>query len=91
MPVTAQCRSCKASIEWAVSEGKRRRLPVDAVPVADGNILLRHVHRGTPPVAHVVGADERAELERQAANRGDELRLFKSHFATCPQAAEHRR
>lgn len=85
-----RCRSCDAPIEWAVT-ANGKRMPIDAEPTTDGTILLRHRYVGEPPEAIVQTAEERAELERQAATRGEELRLFKSHFATCPNARTHRR
>jgi hypothetical protein len=66
-------------------------MPVDAEPVESGTILLRHEVVGAGPVAHVSNVAERKEWARQAAARGGELRLFVSHFATCPNAAGHRR
>jgi hypothetical protein len=82
------CRSCGAPIEWAVTEN-RRRMPVDAEPVVDGNILLEHRgYVGDPPIARIVDADERADLQRLSP---EPLVLFVSHFATCPNAAQHRR
>lgn len=87
--MSAHCSSCSAAIEWAVTE-KGKRMPVDAEPVEGGTILLQHFHVGEPPVAHVTTADERDELAVQARNRGDTLRLFVSHFATCPNADQHR-
>lgn len=84
------CRSCQAPIEWAVTE-TGKRMPVDHEPVVGATILLRHTKVGEPPLAHVTTKDERAELERQAANRDDELRLFVSHFSSCPNSAFHRK
>lgn len=78
------CRSCGAEIEWAVTDTPQAKpTPVDAKPVRDGTILLRHVIHGRPPIAHTTTRAEREELERQARERGEELVLFKSHFATC--------
>lgn len=85
-----ECSSCHAPIEWATTE-RGKRMPVDAAPVEDGTILLRHLVHGEPPVAHMTTIAERDELAAQAAARGDTLRLFKSHFATCSSAARHRR
>lgn len=63
---------------------------MDAEPVADGTFLLSHRRVGKPPVALHQPEEQRAVLAKQAEARGDELRLFKSHFATCPNAARHR-
>lgn len=68
----SRCRSCAAEITWARTT-TGRRIPLDAVPVAGGNIEL---HDG---IAHVAS---------QAVLSIDPL--YVSHFATCPDANEHR-
>jgi hypothetical protein len=72
-------------------------MPVDAEPIADGNLLLEHKAAGEPPVAKVIGRERRDQLARELAYRiragmhePGPLRLFVSHFATCPNAARHR-
>jgi hypothetical protein len=83
---------------WAESEKTGGPVPVDAVPVERGNILLQHKRGvGEPPIAHVVTKKERLELVGQHAHRIRDLghpdepfQLFISHFATCPQAAQFR-
>jgi hypothetical protein len=78
------CRSCGAPIRWALTV-KGHRMPLDAMPVVDGNILLDVAT--DPPTARVLPAS--SDL-----NEGDSRGLFdryKSHFATCPNAAQHRK
>lgn len=70
----ANCRSCHAEIIWAVTlDGKA--MPVDAEPSPDGDRWLLNHPAISAPV--VVKAGEHAGPARH-----------KSHFATCPQAAE---
>jgi hypothetical protein len=78
-PVRDRCRSCKKPIIWAITE-KNRRIPLDPEPVADGNILLTPRGNFLAPLATV----------RFAVQLDNPLR-YKSHFATCPNAAQHRR
>ncbi len=90
-----RCSSCGAQIEWAVTE-RGAPMPVDAKPVPDGNILLSHRRGGEPPVAVYQRPDDIAKLRAQHAHRAPDtgegpFGLFVSHFATCPQAARHRR
>ena len=68
----AQCRSCGASIVWAVTE-KGKRIPMDAEPLAfrPGEFLLT---ASDPPEATTMN-----------------LKVYRSHFATCPNANEHRK
>jgi hypothetical protein len=78
-----RCRSCKAPIRWAVTVEHNRPIPLDADPHPDGNIRLVAAHdRGGAPRAMVIAADAREQLAGE---------LYRSHFATCPFADEHRR
>lgn len=69
------CRSCGAPIRWAITENGHRA-PLDAQPHAEGN--LRIEERNGLDVVVVVGP-------------GSEEGLFRSHFASCPHANQHRR
>lgn len=69
------CRSCGAQIFFARTE-KGRRMPIDAEPVAGGNLSLI---LGPPHLAEV------RVVEVDGMNR------YVSHFATCPQSAAHRK
>lgn len=64
---------------WAETE-KGRRIPIDPEPVSDGNIVLHHRSNFQPPLALV-----RFSVPTKAETR------YKSHFATCPNAAKHRK
>lgn len=78
---TAKCSSCPASVIWAETE-KGRPIPVDAKPVANGNIYL--VHRGprkAPLAVH-------AKFDRID---GQKIPKYRAHFASCPNASRHRR
>jgi hypothetical protein len=70
------CRSCTAPIVWATTGGGKR-MPVDAEPVADGNVELSPVNGN--PVATVLDAPS---LIPGALRR--------SHFVTCPDAGAWR-
>lgn len=80
------CRSCGAPIFWAVND-KGKREPIDADPREDGNIAIvgKEEGGGDPVVRHLKKGE------------GDTLpglalpRRFVSHFATCPNASQHRR
>jgi len=74
----SRCRSCPAEIEWVLTE-QGRRMPIDVETRADGNLIVtgEAIDRGrmVPTVRYV------------EAGEGDRV----SHFATCPNAKEHRR
>ena len=73
------CRSCGAVIQWAKTA--RNVIPLDAEPSEKGNILI---HGG---LAHVMSrADVLAALDRN-----EDAVFYLPHFATCPNAAAHRK
>lgn len=76
----AACRSCHAPIIWATSKGGTA-MPVDAEPVADGNVeLTAQPGQWVGPVAVVLTAPSLFGLP-----------LRKAHFTTCPEADTWRR
>lgn len=70
------CRSCGASVRWAVTSANKK-MPVDVAPVVDGNLVIER--EGPTPEVRYLAADEETEKDR-----------YVSHFATCPQAKEWR-
>jgi hypothetical protein len=89
MSETAHCRSCGADIIWAVTE-KGKAMPVDPTPLPDGNIVLS-MRTNQAPVAAIQTKESIEYLLAQAKYTGQEHLLFKSHFATCPNATKHRK
>jgi len=77
-PATATCSSCAAPIRWVVTLGDKR-MPLDVDPHPDGNVV-RVVTDGRVR-ARVLNGDEMPAQET----------AWRSHFVTCPHAAEHRR
>ena len=81
------CRSCGAALTWVQTEAGKA-MPLDAVPHPDGNVEMtgrweRSKMGATVPVVRVVVP--------QASLFGDEAPTrYLPHFATCPQADEHR-
>ncbi len=79
--MTATCSTCGAPIVWRRGE-RGGRMPLDAQPNPAGNVLD-------------LGPDEPAIVLREPglipldAPTGGTLRT--SHFATCPDAAKHRK
>lgn len=84
-PGTAkECRSCNALIVWTTTS-KGKPMPCDVSPSAEGTFYLFRLPDRIDAV-HVDGADPRAA---RAKARGD--KRYTSHFATCPNAAQHRK
>lgn len=78
----SRCKSCHASIVWCETEAGKR-MPLDAEPSLSGNtIVLGLGPDARTPRVRVLSA---IELPASSGPR------YTSHFATCPQAAEHRR
>jgi hypothetical protein len=71
------CSSCGAQIIWGETVGGKR-IPLDPVPVVDTPGLFQFVENPE--------GDPREDLVLSVKRR-----LFQSHFASCPHAAEHRR
>lgn len=72
------CRSCGAPIRWArTANGKA--MPLDPDPSPNGNLALDG--------ETVIVCGKTAAEQRRANGEA----LYLSHFATCPQAASHRR
>lgn len=72
---TTKCKSCGAPIRWAKTPSGSS-VPLDAEPVASGNVALR-----SDGIAIYLKAGE----PRPAGA------TFVSHFATCPDAKQHRK
>lgn len=74
------CRSCGAPILWAQTVNDRR-IPIDADPVDDGNLVLTYPSPGTA-LALVVDPAQ--------TTLGDPPRYI-SHYVTCPDADSWRK
>lgn len=77
-PALCSCQSCGARIYWATTEAGRD-MPVDASPYPDGNLATF-----LSPEGLIVRKYDGHAVQKDAPRR-------KSHFATCPQAAQHRK
>jgi hypothetical protein len=77
----AQCKSCGADVLWVKLIPHNRLNPVNPTPTREGNIRMLGVRKA---VARVLSKADLAE----AALATEEL--YTSHFATCPNAKQHR-
>lgn len=69
------CRSCRAPVRWCITAANGKRMPIDPVPVPDGNVWVDHIEGGTPIVM--------VALHHDAVPRNVPL-TYVSHFVTCP-------
>jgi len=76
----SKCRSCEATIVWCVNE-RGKRVPVDADPVAGGN--MRIIHNPIPNV--------RLQPDIELFSDDDDGVRYVTHFMTCPHADEWRK
>lgn len=74
------CKSCGTEIYWTVTEAGKR-MPVDVAPSSEGTIRL--TSDGKTTWSRVLKGDE--------LKGTSPLLLHRSHFATCRNAATHRR
>lgn len=75
-PTKAKCSTCHRDIIWSISPNGAR-LPLDARPVTAYRLVEPDILRqGDAP---------------QAVKVEDVVKVYVSHFTTCPQAAEHSR
>jgi len=84
------CRSCRAPI-LLVRTLKDRQMPLDRDPSPDGNVQLLRSTDGAR--AQVLSTAELAafQLEQIVKPVDERQPLYLPHFATCPNAAGHRR
>jgi hypothetical protein len=80
----ADCRSCGAEIKWARTEKNGKPIPVDPEPVEGGNLEL-HADDDGELVARALCGQEQTLPGMDLPDR------YVSHFATCPNADQHRK
>jgi hypothetical protein len=79
----SRCKTCGAKIRWAKVPSSGAKVPLDLDPTPHtGNVRYLPGDRTAVEVLGGPGLEQA---------RGDGEELFTSHFATCPQAAQHRR
>ena len=76
----SKCKSCGAEIKWILTQSGKK-MPVDAKPVP-----YRADPGGSLSLVTMNGRVERGVLDLDSDQAG-----YVSHFATCPNANEHRR
>ena len=84
-PHVRHCRSCGAEIIWSWTENGKR-MPVDAMPREDGNILLTEYPDGYIEAAYV-----QSSLFEEWDQDAPEPRRYVSHFASCSEATRWRK
>lgn len=97
MSDAATCRSCHTPIRWAITEGNHKRIPLDIEPTADGNIVeTGDIDAATKaPIVRYLKKAERPtmfpSLALMVGGQTPDSARYVSHFATCPNADEHRK
>jgi hypothetical protein len=79
----AECKSCRANVRWVTLQPSGKRNPIDPSPAPTGNIKLVGVNDWTQEAVVLSGLT----LDQARANGTP---LYLSHFATCPNAKQHR-
>lgn len=78
MPEASKCRSCGANILWVRTAATGSLMPLDAIPVPDGNVVIKD------GVAHALNGRDLFEPMLDGPR-------YMPHHATCPEAAKHRK
>lgn len=78
------CRSCGEPITWAIT-ANGKRMPLDAEPSMEGNVVLTRAEPGETPIARVLAGDALAEARLAA------VPLHLLHHVTCPHGRAWRR
>jgi hypothetical protein len=78
------CRTCKAPVIWSQTAKKREPMPVDAEPVADGNVVLEKRWDKKQKEFYTAAVTYEPLIHAGQAR-------YRSHFATCPDAAKWRK
>ena len=84
------CRSCDAPILWVVTQAGRS-MPLDPDPVEGGNVEMTGRYGETRQGTVVPLVVVHAGGEQLALDGVPTAPRYVSHFATCPNADEHRR
>lgn len=77
----SQCRSCGAEVLWVKLIPHNRLNPLNPTPTREGNIRMLGQRKA---VARVLGKEDMATAKLASEE------LYTSHFATCPNAKQHR-
>lgn len=97
--MTAECRSCRAPMEWAKTVPAGRSVPLDPEPVEPDHhgALVLVPGRGGPYaygptyLATRLAEKEGVSMAQAAALILERYEYRVSHFGTCPNADRHRR
>lgn len=93
----AKCNSCGAPIRWAISESSGKAIPLDIETVADGNIIETGMidPSSKSPVIRYLKKSESITFPKMGdlfgSSARDDVHRYVSHFATCPNADQHRK
>lgn len=77
--VVSHCRSCQDPIFWVEWPRSGKRMPIDALPTATGDIVV--IHRKS---------ENKLFAEKFVAELHKDRKRYTSHFATCVNADQHR-
>lgn len=97
--MSGACRSCGAEIQWAMT-AKKHRVPLDPDPVAPDApgalVLVEDVEAvvwayGLSDLAERMSYKLQVSMTEATRRIVAEYNARLSHFATCPNAARHRR
>ena len=81
-----QCRSCGAEIIW-IKMASGKNMPVDAKPIS----YSENLHPSAKGKDILTLVTEHGSIVRTVFDPGGDKVGYTSHFATCPNANQHRK
>ena len=90
--MNSKCRSCGARVTWAITQ-KGNSMPLDAQSVLDGKFFLvtDYADGSKREQEEYETISTESDNETAANYRATNRSRYTSHFATCPNAAKHRK
>lgn len=85
----AKCRSCGADVLWATMKDSGKKIPLDAQPSPTGNLWCQQ--KSNPPHLELLAFPALPVDHPGLDTINQDRRRWVSHFATCPNAGEHRK
>jgi len=84
-----RCTTCGRPMIWCQARRSHKSLPVDPEPRADGNLfaVIGRGYKGAP----LIDTTNQLPDPDLFTDTADVIPRYVSHFATCPQADQHRR
>ena len=86
----SRCKSCGAEIKW-IPMASGKLMPVDAAPISYSENLFPFSFSSDSGDSILTLVTDRGTIVRTRFDPGVDKIGYTSHFATCPNASQHRK